>query len=101
MRLISPAQAKPYVKRGRKNDAADAAAIAEAVTRPHMQFVPVKSEETQAILMLHRTRRLLITQRTMLGNALRAHFAEYGIIEPQGQDGLGAIGGMRTGCACP
>ena len=91
MRLISPAQVKPYVKRGRKNDAADAAAIAEAVTRPHMQFVPVKSEEAQAILMLHRTRRLLITQRTMLGNALRSHFAEYGIVEPEGQGGLARL----------
>lgn len=88
VRLIAPSQVKPYVKRGRKNDAADAAAIAEAVTRPHMQFVPVKSEEAQAVLMLHRTRRLLVTQHTMLANALRAHFAEYGIAEQEGQGGL-------------
>lgn len=62
VRLIAPAQVKPHVKRGRKNDAAAAAAIAEAVTRPHMQFVPVKSEAVQAVLMLHRTRRLPITK---------------------------------------
>ncbi|CUW38194.1 Transposase (plasmid) [Magnetospirillum sp. XM-1] len=91
VRLIPPSRVKPYVKRGRKNDAADAAAIAEAVTRPHMEFVPVKSEEAQAVLMLHRTRRLLVTQRTMLGNALRSHFAEYGIIEPEGQGGLARL----------
>ncbi|WP_156521001.1 IS110 family transposase, partial [Magnetospirillum moscoviense] len=60
VRLIPPSEVKPYVKRGRKNDAADAAAIAEAVTRPHMRFVPVKSEDTQAVLMLHRARRLLV-----------------------------------------
>lgn len=91
VRLIPPSQVKPYVKRGRKNDAADAAAIAEAVTRPHMQFVPIKSEEAQAALMLHRTRRLLITQRTMLANALRSHFAEFGIVEPEGQAGLARL----------
>lgn len=88
VRLIPPSQVKPYVKRGRKNDAADAAAIAEAVTRPHMQSVPIKSEDTQAVLMLHRTRRLLVGQRTMLANALRSHFAEFGIVEPEGQAGL-------------
>lgn len=91
VRLIPPSQVKPYVKRGRKNDATDAAAIAEAVTRPHMQFVPVKDEETQAALMLHRTRRLMITQRTMLANALRSHFAEYGIVEPEGLAGLARL----------
>lgn len=91
VRLLPPAQVKPYVKRGRKNDAVDAAAIAEAVTRPHMQFVPIKTEEQQAALMLHRTRRLLITQRTMLGNALRSHFAEFGLIERMGEAGLGKL----------
>ncbi|WP_173984735.1 IS110 family transposase, partial [Magnetospirillum sp. SS-4] len=91
VRLISASQVKPYVKRGRKNDAADASAIAEAVTRPHMQFVPIKTEEAQAALMLHRTRRLLMTQRTMLANALRSHFAEYGIVEPEGQAGLARL----------
>ena len=91
VRLIPPSPVKPYVKRGRKNDAADAAAIAEAVTRPHMPFVPVKDEEAQAVLMLHRARRLLITQRTMLANALRSHFPEYGIVEPEGQAGLARL----------
>lgn len=88
VRLIPPAHVKPYVKRGRKNDAVDAAAICEAASRPHMQFVPIKTEEQQARLTLHRVRRLLMTQRTMLGNALRSHFAEFGITAPQGQAGL-------------
>ena len=74
---------KPYVKRG-KTDAADAEAICEAVTRPTMRFVPIKSAEQQAVLMLHRTRDLLVRQRTMLVNALRGHMAELGIIAPQG-----------------
>jgi transposase len=91
VRLVPPAFVKPYVKRGRKNDAVDAAAIAEAMMRPHMQSVPVKTEEQQAVLMLHRARRLLMTQLTMLGNALRSHFAEFGIIEPMGDSGLGRL----------
>jgi len=74
---------KPYVKRG-KTDAADAEAICEAVTRPTMRFVPVKTAEQQAVLMLHRTRDLLVRQRTMLVNALRGHMAELGIIASQG-----------------
>ena len=85
VRLIAPSRVKAYVQRGKKNDATDAAAIAEAVTRPHMSFVPVKSEEQQAILMLHRTRELLVRQRTMLINALRAHLAEFGIIAARGR----------------
>jgi transposase len=74
---------KPYVKRS-KNDAADAAAICEAVTRPSMRFVSVKSAEQQSILVLHRTRELLIRQRTMLINAIRAHMAEFGIVAASG-----------------
>ena len=74
---------KPYVKR-QKNDAADAEAICEAVTRPNMRFVPVKSEARQSVLMLHRTRDLLMRQRTMMLNAVRAHLAEFGIITAQG-----------------
>jgi len=74
---------KPYVKRG-KTDAADAEAICEAVTRPTMRFVPVKTAEQQAVLMLHRTRDLLVRQRTALVNALRGHLAEFGIVAPQG-----------------
>lgn len=91
VRLIPPSHVKPYVKRGRKNDAVDAAAICEAMTRPHMQFVPIKTEEQQAALMLHRARSLLMSQRTMLGNALRSHFAEFGIIAPVGAAGLSKL----------
>jgi transposase len=83
VRLIPPAYVKPYVKR-QKNDAADAKAICEAVTRPNMRFVPVKTEEQQGVLVLHRSRDLLMRQRTMILNAIRAHFAEFGIIAAQG-----------------
>lgn len=83
VKLMPPAYVKAYLKRN-KNDAADAAAICEAVTRPSMRFVPIKNVEQQAVLMLHRGRALLIRQRTMLVNALRAHMAEFGIIAPQG-----------------
>lgn len=74
---------KPYVKRG-KNDAVDAEAICEAVTRPTMRFVAVKSADQQSILMLRRTRDLLVRQRTMLINSLRGQMAEFGLIVPQG-----------------
>ena len=83
VRLMPAAYVTPYVKRG-KSDALDAEGICEAVTRPTMRFVAVKSPEQQAVLMLHRTRDLLVRQRTMLVNALRGHLAEYGIIAPQG-----------------
>jgi transposase len=83
VRLMPAAYVKPYVKRG-KNDAADAEAICEAVTRPTMRFVPVKSAEAQSVLMVHRTRDLLVRQRTMLVNALRGHLAELGIVAAQG-----------------
>lgn len=78
VRLLPPAYVKPYVKR-QKNDAADAEAICEAVSRPTMRFVPVKSEEQQSAGTLHRARTLLVKQRTMLLNAIRAHLAEFGI----------------------
>ena len=78
---------KAYVKRN-KNDAADAEAICEAVRRPTMRFVQVKSAEQQGRLMLHRTRDLLMRQRTQLINALRAHLAELGIVAAQGNAGL-------------
>ena len=87
VRLIPPAYVKPFVKR-QKNDAADAEAICEAVSRPSMRFVPAKSAEQQGVLVLHRTRDLLIRQRTMLANALRAHMAEFGVIEKLGGAGL-------------
>jgi transposase len=83
VRLMPPGYVKPYVKRG-KNDALDAAAVCEAVSRPDMRFVPVKSEEQQAMLMAHKTRDLLIKQRTMGVNALRGHLAEFGIIAAKG-----------------
>jgi transposase len=85
VRLLPPAHVKPYVKRGKKNDAADAAAICEAVGRPQMRAVPVKSVESQGVLLLHRTRDLLVRQRTMLICALRSHLAEFGVIAGQGK----------------
>ncbi len=83
VRLMPPRYVKPYVKRN-KSDAADAEAICEAVTRPTMRFVAVKSAERQSLLMLHRTRELLVRQRTMLVNALRAHRAEFGVVARAG-----------------
>jgi transposase len=87
VRLMPPTYVKAYVKRS-KNDAADAAAICEAVTRPSMRFVPIKSAEQQSALMLRRTRDLLIRQRTQLINALRAHLAELGLVAAKGREGL-------------
>ena len=89
VRLMPPAYVKAYVKRG-KTDAADAEAIAEAVTRPTMRFVAVKTKDQQAALMLHKTRDLLVRQRTMLINALRGHLGEYGIVTAQGAVGVQA-----------
>ena len=74
---------KPYVKR-QKNDAADVEVICEAVTRPNMRFVPIKTEEQQNVLVLHRARDLLMRQRTMILNAIQGHLAEFGIIAAQG-----------------
>ena len=85
VRIMPPSYVKAYVRRG-KNDAVDAEAICEAVTRPNMRFVPVKTEDQQSALMLHKARELLIRQRTMLINALRAHMAELGMIAPQGRE---------------
>lgn len=90
VRLMPASYVKPYVKR-QKNDAADAEAIAEAVTRPTMRFVPVKSAEQQSVLLLHRVRELLIRQRTMLVNALRGHLAEFGVVTRQGVAGVGML----------
>jgi transposase len=83
VRLVPPSYVKAYVKRG-KNDAADAEAICEAVTRPNMRFVPIKTTGQQGVLVLHRTREILVRQRTMLVNSLRAHMAEFGIVSAQG-----------------
>ena len=84
VRLIPPAYVKPFVKR-QKNDAVDAEAICEAVQRPGMRFVPIKTEEQQAAAMVFRTRDLLVRQRTQLVNALRGHLTEYGWIAPRGR----------------
>lgn len=78
---------KPYLKR-QKNDAADAEAICEAVQRPSMRFVPTKTPDQQACLMLHRTRHLFIRQQTAVINAIRAHLAEFGIVAPVGRNGV-------------
>jgi transposase len=83
VRLLPPTYVKAYVKRG-KTDAADAEAICEAVTRPNMHFVPIKTPEQQAALMMHRSRELLVGQRTALVNALRGHLAELGIVAAKG-----------------
>lgn len=83
VRMMNPMYVKPYVKRG-KNDAVDAEAICEALTRPTMRFVPIKSKEQQSVLMIHRTRALMTRQRTMLVNALRGHLAELGMITSLG-----------------
>lgn len=80
---MPPSYVKPYVKQG-KTDAADAAAICEAVTRPSMRFVAVKSEACSAVLVLHRTRDFLVRQRTQIGNAIRAHVTEFGVIAAKG-----------------
>jgi transposase len=87
VRLMPAKDVKAYVKRN-KNDAADAEAICEAVRRPTMRFVKVKSAEQQGRLMQHRARDLLMRQRTQAINALRAHMAELGIVAAQGREGL-------------
>ena len=87
VKLIPPAYVKPYVRR-QKNDRADAAAICEAVSRPTMRVVAVKTVDQQAVQVLHRSRELLIRQRTQVGNALRAHLAEFGLVFSQGNAGL-------------
>ena len=83
VRLIPPADVKPFVKR-HKNDAVDAEAICEAAQRPSMRFVAVKSEEQRAAALVFRTRNLAVKQRTQIGNAIRGHLAEYGWVAPEG-----------------
>jgi len=90
VRLMPPAYVKPYVKR-QKNDAADAEAICEAVTRANMRFVETKTPEQQSCLMLHRTRHLFIRQQTAVINAIRAHLAEFGVVAPVGRNGVEAL----------
>src|SRR5260221_6314049 len=88
--VMPPSYVKAYLKRS-KNDANDAAAICEAVTRPSMRFVATKSEQQQSGLMLHRSRQLLVCQRTMLSNAIRGHMAELGIISAKGRNGTAEL----------
>src|SRR6267143_7177716 len=93
VRLMPPAYVKPYVKR-QKNDAADAEAICEAVTRANMRFVPTKTLEQQSCLMLHRTRHLFIRQQTAVINSIRAHLAEFGIVATVGRNGVEELLGV-------
>jgi len=90
VKLMPPSYVKAYLKRS-KNDANDAAAICEAVTRPSMRFVAIKTKEQQAALILHRARQLLVRQRTMLSNAIRGHLAELGIVSAKGRNGTGEL----------
>jgi transposase len=95
VKLMPPTYVKPYVK-GNKNDAADAEAICEAVTRPTMRFVPIKGIQQQAVLAMHRVRAVLVRQRTMMANALRGHMAEFGIIAPQGLKAVRELGRLLS-----
>ena len=94
---MPPQYVRPFVKRN-KNDAADAEAICEAVTRPTMRFVPIKSAEQQSVLMLHSARDLLVRQQTMTVNAVRAHLAEFGIIVAQGIQNMSKVIAIISRC---
>lgn len=96
VRLLPPCYVKPYVKRG-KNDALDAEAICEAVGRPSMRFVPVKSVAQQAALAPHRVRDVLIRERTRLINVLRSQLAEFGFVAPKGRQRLGELVALLRG----
>ena len=87
VRLMPASYVKPYVKR-QKNDAADAEAICEAVTRPTMRFVDVKSPQQQSVMVLHKVRLMLMRQRIQLSNAIRGHMAVFGLVAPIGREGL-------------
>lgn len=103
VRLIPPAYVKPFVKR-QKNDAVDAEAICEAVQRPNMRFVAIKSEDQQAAGMVFRTRDLLVRQRTQLVNAMRGHLTEYGWVAPKGRAYVTMLGDLldeELGAALP
>ena len=84
VKLIAPEAVRPFVKKGKKNDAADAAALCAAASRPDVKFVPAKSLEQQGVLALHSARSLLVKQQTMLANAMRSLAAEFGLIVPKG-----------------
>ena len=91
VRLLPAEAVRPFVKRGRKNDAADAAALVEAARRQEIRTVPVKSAEQQGVLALHAARALVVKQRTMLANALRGLAAEFGHVVPQGKHRIEAL----------
>src|SRR5690349_12588819 len=88
VKLLAAEAIKPFVKKGKKNDAADAAAICEAASRPDTQFVPAKTVEQQGILALHTARSLLVKQQTMLANAIRGLATEFGLVVPKGLHNL-------------
>ena len=91
VKLIAPEAVKPFVRKGKKNDAADAAALCEAASRPNVKFVPVKNLGQQGILALHSARSLLVKQKTMLANAMRGLATEFGVTVPQGIGRLGEL----------
>jgi error-prone DNA polymerase len=88
VKLIAPEAVRPFVKRGKKNDAADAAAVCAAAARPDARFVPMKSLEQQGVLALHSARALLVKQQTMLANAMRGLATEFGLVVPKGMGRL-------------
>jgi len=90
VRLMPPSYVKPYVKR-QKNDAADAEAICEAVTRTSMRFVEIKGPDQQSVMSLHRVRQMLMRQRTQVSNAIRGHLGEFGRVAPIGRNGLAQL----------
>jgi transposase len=100
VRLMPPGYVKPYVKRN-KTDGRDAEAICEAMQRPTMRFVAIKSQEQQAVMVLHRARALMVRQRTQLANALRAHFAEFGLVAAQGIKGMRGLLAQLPASAIP
>jgi len=95
VRLLPPTVVKPFVRRGKKNDAADAAAICEAMVRPNIHSVPVKTEEQQSVLALHTVREQLVGVRTGFVNSVRAHFAEHGMVVGLGRGKLAELATMR------
>src|SRR4029079_5755963 len=90
-KLLAPEAARPFVKKGKKNDAADAAALCEAASRPEVDFVPVKRPEQQGMLALHSARSLLVKQETMLANAMRGLAVEFGLTAPKGVQKLAEL----------
>ena len=94
MKLVAPEAVWPFVQRGKKNDATNAAALCEAARRPGVRFVAAKSAEQQATLALHAARSLLVKQRTMLANATRGLATQFGLTAPQGMDKLAPLAAL-------